>query len=90
MDQIRINKENYEKFILKGSLALESYFDINNNNKEIYDAFNKKLIDYRNLEIKSEESKEKIVEDLISVIEKIGIDNFIVYDDGDIVFRYEK
>lgn len=71
MDQIRINKENYEKFILKGSLALESYFDINNNNKEIYDAFNKKLIDYRNLEIKSEESKEKIVEDLISVIEKI-------------------
>lgn len=90
MSNIIIDKENYEKFILKGSLALELYFDIINDNKNLYEEYNKKLSEYRSLKLKSVESKEKIIKELIAVIEKVGIDNFIIYDDGDIVCNYKK
>lgn len=90
MSNIIIDKENYEKFILKGSLALELYFDIISDNKNLYEEYNKKLSEYRSLKLKSVESKEKIIKELIAVIEKVGIDNFIIYDDGDVECNYKK
>ncbi len=83
-----IDKNNYNKFIFKGSLALESYFDNNDDNKEIFDEFNNKLKEYRLLSQKDESSKELIVNELLLIFEKIGKDNFIIYDDGDVEYNY--
>lgn len=85
-----VNKENYEKFIFKGSLALESYFDETNNNKELFDEFNKKLKNYRSLDVKTDQDKEYIVNNLLSIFEKIGQDSFIIYDDGDVEYNFKE
>ncbi len=90
MENIKIEKNNYDKFIFKGSLALEGYFDFNDNDIELYNAFNKKLKDYRKLSIKDDKSKENIVQELISIINKLGKDNFIIYNDGDIEYNFSK
>ena len=34
-------QKRYNKFILKGSLALESYHDVNNDNHELFINYNK-------------------------------------------------
>ena len=39
MSNIIINDKNFDKFIFKGSLALESYYDYTNINKDIIDKF---------------------------------------------------
>lgn len=90
MKNILIKTENFDKFIFKGSLALESYFDDNCTDKEIFDNFNIKLKKYRQLPEKGKEDKEIIVNELILIIEKLGIDKFIIYDDGDIEYNYNK
>ncbi len=47
---MRITSKNYDKFILKGSLALEMYYDVNiNEDREKYIIFNEKLSKYRSL-----------------------------------------
>ena len=53
MDNIKIEEKNFDKFIYKGSLALESYYDDNNSNKEVFDEFNYKLKAYRKLSEKN-------------------------------------
>lgn len=88
MDNLLIKSENFDKFIFKGSLALEAYFDNNCTNKEILDDFNSKLKKYRQLPEKGKADKETIVNELILIIEKLGIDKFIIYDDGDIEYIY--
>lgn len=88
MSNIIINDKNFDKFIFKGSLALESYYDYTNINKNIIDKFYFKLNEYRNLTEKSKENKEYIVNELINVIEKLGIKNFTIYNDGDIEYNY--
>lgn len=88
MNNIEINKCDVDKFIFKGLLALESYYDYTNNNKDIIDEFYFKLNEYRKLIEKSKENKEYIVNELINVIEKIGIKNFTIYDDGDVEYNY--
>lgn len=88
MNNTVVNKDNFDKFIFKGSLALESYYDESNENKEIFDAFNEKLKAYRQLTEKNDNDKEIIVNELISTIENIGIDKFVIYDDGDVEYLY--
>jgi len=87
MDKLVVQKENYDKFIFKGSLALETYSDITHKNSDLIDEFNQKLKKYRQSINNSEKDKEIIVNMLISTIEKIGIKNFIIYADGDIVYN---
>lgn len=41
---MRITSKNYDKFILKGSLVLEMYYNVNiNEDREKYIIFNEKL-----------------------------------------------
>ncbi len=87
MRTVKINKDNYDKFIFKGSLALETYYDIEKNNDQLIKDFYLKLNNYRELNKKTNEDKENIVNDLISVMETIGIDYFTIYDDGDINYN---
>lgn len=89
MNNLLIKSENFDKFIFKGSLALESYFDDNRTDKEIFDNFNIKLKKYRQLPEKSKVDKETIVNELILIIEKLGIDKFIIYDDGDVEYIWK-
>lgn len=84
-----IEKKNYDKFIFKGSLALESYFDENNKDSKLFIDFNNKLTKYRSLQNKSINDTETMVRELLSIINKIGKENFIIYEDGDIEYIYE-
>ena len=81
-----IKKEDYDKFIFKGSLALEAYFDDTNKNKTLFDDFNVKLKKYRSLDTKTDNDKELIASELLSLLKKIGMKKFIIYDDGDIEY----
>mgnify|MGYP004532085971 FL=1 len=89
MNNLLIKNENFDKFIFKGSLALEAYFDNNHTGKEIFDDFNIKLRNYRQLAEKQETDKQKLVNELILIIEKFGIDKFIIYDDGDVEYIWK-
>ena len=89
MNNLLIKNENFDKFIFKGSLALEAYFDNNHTDKEIFDNFNIKLRNYRQLSEKQETDKETIVNELILLIEKFGIDKFIIYADGDVEYIWK-
>ena len=89
MDNLLIKSENFDKFIFKGSLALEAYFDNNRTDKKIFDDFNSKLRNYRQLVEKQEIDKETIVNELILIIEKLGIDKFIIYNDGDVEYIWK-
>lgn len=90
MDNIKIEEKNFDKFIYKGSLALESYYDDNNSNKEVFDEFNYKLKAYRKLSEKNKADKEFIVDALILAINQMGIENFVIYEDGDVEYNYNK
>lgn len=82
-----IKKENYDKFIFKGSLALESYFDDNNDEYlELFDKFNERLKKYRSKTDKTTTDSEYIVNELMALIEKLGKEKFIIYDDGDVEY----
>lgn len=82
---MRITSKNYDKFILKGSLALEMYYDVNiNEDREKYIIFNEKLSKYRSLQEKSLKDKENMVEYLVRFIENLETDKYTIYDDGDV------
>ena len=49
---------------------------------ELYKRFCKDINEYCKLTVKDEESKEKIVEELKSIIITLGKENFFVYEDG--------
>ena len=88
MHDIVIKEENYDKFIFCGSLALECYNDMNNMHEDLFVSFNNKLREYRSLKEKTIAAKENIVNELLSVIQKIGMNNFTIYDDGDVNCNY--
>lgn len=90
MENIELKASSYDKFIFKGSLALEYYFDINNtkdNYIKLFNDFNKELKKYRMLSINDEKSKENIVQKIKSIILKLGKENFIIYEDGDVEYN---
>lgn len=88
MNKNFINKNNRDKFIFKGSLALESYYDDTHENKRLFDNFNNKLKEYRSLYEKSDSNKEDIVNSLLLTIEQIGEEKFTIYEDGDVEYNY--
>lgn len=93
MKNIKLETDCYDKFIFKGSLALECYFDLDkngNNYIELFNEFNKKLKEYRMLYVKDEKSKEAIVQELKSIIIQLGTENFIIYKDGDVEYNTYK
>ena len=90
MNKYFINKNNRDKFIFKGSLALESYYDDTHKNKILFDSFNNKLKEYRSLNEKSDSNKEFIVNNLLSTLEQIGKEKFTIYEDGDVEYNYIK
>ena len=90
MEKIKIDRNNYDKFIFAGSLALECYNDDNDKYENLYMEFNKKLREYRNLLKNIEEEKEQVVKELILTMEKMGIENFTFYDDGGVEYNYRK
>ena len=93
MKNIELNTNCYDKFIFKGSLALECYFDLDENSNnyiELFNSFNEKLKEYRVLLVKDEKNKEKIVQELKSVITKLGTENFIIYKDGNVEYKSQK
>ena len=57
MNNIEINKCDADKFIFKGSLVLELYYDYTNINKDIIDKFYFKLNEYRKLTEKTRKIK---------------------------------
>ena len=87
MNKFIINKNNCDKFIFKGSLALEFYYDETNENKELFDNFNNKLKKYRLLQKKTEYDKKLIANTLLLIIEQIGEEKFVIYDDGDVEYN---
>ena len=89
MENIKLKASSYDKFIFKGSLALEYYFDVNTNKDKYikFNDFNKKLKEYRMLSVKDEKSKENIVQEIKSIILKLGKENFIIYEDGDVEYN---
>lgn len=89
MNKYFINKNNRDKFIFKGSLALESYYDDTHENKILFDSFNK-LKEYRSLNEKSDSNKEFIVNNLLATLEQIGKEKFTIYEDGDVEYNYIK
>ena len=93
MKNIKLETDCYDKFIFKGSLALESYFDLDkngNNYIELFNEFNKNLKEYRMLSVKDEKSKEAIVQELKSIIIQLGTENFIIYENGDVEYNTYK
>lgn len=90
MNKHFINENNRDKFIFKGSLALESYYDDTHENKVLFDSFNNKLKEYRSLYEKGNSNKESIVNNLLSTIEQIGEEKFTIYEDGDVEYNYIK
>ena len=87
MNKHFINENNRDKFIFKGSLALESYYDDIHENKVLFDSFNK-LKEYHSLYEKSSRNKESIVNNLLSTIEQIGEEKFTIYEDGDVEYNH--
>ena len=84
MKEIKIDKSYYGVFIFRGDLAIECYFDIDNNKDkyiELYKQFCKDINKYRKLTIKDEESTEKIVNEIKSIVTTLGKENFKVYED---------
>ena len=60
MKNIELNTNCYDKFIFKGSLALECYYDLDDNSNsyiELFNNFNEKLKEYRALLVKDEKIK---------------------------------
>ena len=93
MKNIELETNCYDKFIFKGSLALECYYDLDKNSNnyiELFNSFNKKLKEYRALLVKDEKSKEAIVQELKSVIIQLGTENFIIYKDGNVEYKSQK
>lgn len=84
-DEIKLDKNCYDKFIFRGALALESYFDFNGNRNKymnLFKNFCNNLRKYRALQVRDEESKEKIVNELKSIIITLGKENFSIDEDG--------
>lgn len=90
MDNIKLEKSNYGKFILKGSLAVEHYYEMNDDNSDLFDDYNKKLKEYYALSVKDENSIENMFKELKALIIKLGEENFTFYEDGDILYNYNK
>ena len=86
-----LSKENYGRFILKGSLAIECLEDL----KGIDDAEKEKAVDnvdekishLYDLKGKLIVKRDEIVKEIIDIIYMLGIENFTFYNDGYIEYN---
>lgn len=90
MESIKLKKSNYRKFILKGSLALEHYYENNNEFSDLYANYNEKLKKYYALPTKDEINIKNMAEELKTLIIKLGQEKFTFYEDGDVLYNYNK
>ena len=80
---------NKQKFILKGSLALEGYFEVNGNDKiNLLKEYNEKLRKYYALKEKDKESVDYMYKELKTLINNLGKEHFLIYEDGDVEYIY--
>lgn len=88
---MKIKKEQYNEFALWGPLAIESYCDVNeldDETKKIVEDMYSQNKRYIETTKKMIEERDMLVDKLIEAIDKLGIDNFTLYEDGDIVYNY--
>lgn len=84
-----MEKFNKRKFILKGSLALEGYFEVYGNDKiNLYNEYCKKLRKYYDLKEKDKESVDYMYKELKTLINMLGKEHFLIYEDGDVKYIY--
>lgn len=80
---------NKRKFILKGSLALEGYFEVYGNDKiNLYNEYYKKLRKYYDLKEKDKKSIDYMYKELKTLINNLGKEHFLIYEDGDVEYIY--
>ena len=90
MNKYLINKNNYDKFAFKGPLAIEDYCDFNKideNQKKIVDDMYIQVRRYHEKRKEMIKERDELVNKLINTIELLGIDNFTIYDDGNITYN---
>ena len=78
-------KENYGRFFLRSSLAIECLEDlagIDPSNEELIDTMYDNLEKYRKLKKQLSIEEEKLVDEIIDVINILDKKNFAFYDDG--------
>lgn len=80
---------NKRKFILKGSLALEGYFEVHGNDKiNLLKEYNEKLRKYYALKEKDKEIVDYMYKELKTLINILGKKHFLIYEDGDVEYIY--
>ena len=78
-------KKNYREFILRGPLAVECFVDlvgVNPTKEEVINTMYENLGKFRKLEKQVSIEEEKLVNEIIDVINMLGKENFIFYNDG--------
>ena len=81
---VKIIESNYDRFILLGTLAIETFNDINNEFKIKYNECCKKVSEYRNNTNKTIADKKTISNEILATMECMGLDYFIFYNDGEV------
>ena len=72
-----MDRFNKRKFILKGSLALEGYFEVYGNDKiNLYNEYYKKLRKYYDLKEKDKKSVDYIYKELKTLINNLDKEHF--------------
>ena len=80
---------NKRKFILKGSLALEGYFEVHGNDKiNLLKEYNEKLRKYYVLKKKDKEIVDYMYKELKTLINNLGKEHFLIYENGDVNYIY--
>lgn len=89
-DRIELTKENlpkrnYGRFILRGPLAVECFVDlvgVDPSKEEVVNTMYENLGKFRKLEKQLSIEEEKLVDEIIDVINILDKKNFAFYDDG--------
>ena len=84
-----MEKFNKRRFILKGSLTIEEYFEVYGNDKiNLYNEYCKKLRKYYDLKEKDKKSIDYMYKELKTLINNLGKEHFLIYEDGDVNYIY--
>lgn len=78
-------KKNYSEFILRGPLAVECFVDlvgVDPAKEEVINTMYENLGKFRKLKNQLSIEEEKLVNEIIDVINMLGKENFAFYDDG--------
>ena len=82
-----MEKFNKRRFILKGSLTIEGYFEVYGNDKiNLYNEYYKKLRKYYDLKEKDKKSVDYMYKELKTLINILGKEHFLIYEDGDVEY----